>query len=252
MFALKVSEQIKWQQSHPESIITYAFGHEAPFKHSVLIKPFMKEVFWFERPPQAYLYWNECLTGETSSSSLQRTLQGTTTIIVFLSHRKQVWHLLPQTPTPTFLRTQLSYVTRCHISSSEGFYMFLEERQPFPASSASPCSIGNMGLLQVCLLFCSQNLPEFLLHTDLNNIFQKKCSFLGLGQMWLLAVETFFDHYVFTNSKFHQFWVFRSFLKSYQLSKVGVFRYCLTSSDIFKELQKSQFKHQLLGWFFHP
>lgn len=103
MFSLKVSEQIKWQQSHPESIITYAFDHEAPFKHSVLIKPFMKEVFWFERPLKAYLYWNECLTGETSSSSLQRTLQGTTTIIVFLSHRKQVWHPLPQPPTPTFL-----------------------------------------------------------------------------------------------------------------------------------------------------
>lgn len=144
MFALKVSEQINWQQSHPESIITYALNHEVPFKHSVLIKPFMKEVFWFERPPQAYLYWNECLTGETSSSSLQKTLQGTTTIMVFLSHRKQVWHLLPQ-PSCIILRTELLYVTRCHISSSEGFYMFCNVI--LPASSAWPCSILIMGLL---------------------------------------------------------------------------------------------------------
>lgn len=124
MFALKVSEQIKWQQSHPESIITYAFDHEASFKHSVLIKPFMKEVFWFERPPQAYLYWNECLTGETSASSLQRTLQGTTTIIVFLSHRKQVWHpsaSRPPQPSCIILRTDLLYITRCHISYSKIF-----------------------------------------------------------------------------------------------------------------------------------
>lgn len=60
-FALKAFEQIKWWPSLTESSMRALPPHEAHFKHSVFIKPFIKTVFWFVSPLQAYLYWNECV-----------------------------------------------------------------------------------------------------------------------------------------------------------------------------------------------
>lgn len=125
----------------------------SPFKHSLLIKPFMKEVFWFERPPQAYLYWNECITGETSSSSLQKTLQGTTTIIVFLSHRKQVWHPPPPPaaqPNLPASPSEPNYRTLPDVTFHPAKFFFKTcfwSNVILPASSTWPWSVLNMGLL---------------------------------------------------------------------------------------------------------
>lgn len=52
----------------------------SPFQTHRVDEAFYERGLWFKRPPQVYLYWNECLICEKSSSSLQRSSLGTNTI----------------------------------------------------------------------------------------------------------------------------------------------------------------------------
>lgn len=96
-FASKAFEQIKWWPSLTESSMHALPPHEAHFKHSVLIKPFIKTVFWFVSPLQAYLYWNECVYQKKSHPihPLQKRIRGARLARLPLADRlrKQVcWH----------------------------------------------------------------------------------------------------------------------------------------------------------------
>lgn len=73
--------------------------HEGHFKHGVLIKPFMKAVFWFASTQKGLfiLKWT-CLSKETASHPLQKHIRGVGWVQLPLAdrpdHRKEVQWVL--------------------------------------------------------------------------------------------------------------------------------------------------------------